>query len=228
MPISQLASVRSSKVSSSSKGKGKGKEGGKKVAVVKRKGKGKSKALNKPSSSKSKGKAKKSTSSSTKKATSSGGATKKKQSSSSISTPSKTPPTTQTRSSYLYSHTVKGSLIRSLLSRWWYAITYPPASVVNRKDLEGYDCIEGVPGVYVCTRGGDVGKIKDLRDESDKPNFTNFSMKPTSEIKQLLIKAIEKQVGIRDSKELRGELGRVRKVDGGKGDREWDRESKKC
>jgi hypothetical protein len=89
------------------------------------------------------------------------------------------------------SQCIKGELIQKLLCRWWYAIEWP--TNVPTDPPKHYDAMDGMPGVFVCTNGDDVGKIKDFRDEKNKPSFKNFLGKDSSELKELLIKAVEVQ-----------------------------------
>ena len=87
----------------------------------------------------------------------------------------------------------KGQLIQKLLCRWWYAITWPDPAVIPKEPPTNYDSLDGIPGVYVCTSGEDVGQIKDFRDKDTCPNFKNFASKPAEELQSLLIKALEAQ-----------------------------------
>jgi hypothetical protein len=87
----------------------------------------------------------------------------------------------------------KGLLIQRLLCRWWYAMEWPDPSVILKKPPKNHDALDGFPGVYVCTSGESVGKMKDLRNHADKPCFKNFAQKQASELKQLLLKALEEQ-----------------------------------
>mmetsp|Transcript_18724 Transcript_18724/g.18033 ORF Transcript_18724/g.18033 Transcript_18724/m.18033 type:complete len:288 (-) Transcript_18724:71-934(-) len=98
-----------------------------------------------------------------------------------------------TASSELYSKSEKGRLIQSLLCRWWYAYTWPDPSSLPEDTPKNYDAFDGFPGVYVCTSGDDVGKIKDYRDKSACPNFNNFSRKTSEILQELLLTAIKNQ-----------------------------------
>lgn len=89
--------------------------------------------------------------------------------------------------------------------------------------------MDGFPGVYICTQGDEVGKIKDLRDETKAPNFNNFAKMTSQELRDLLRVAIEEQKrqlvaaegkGTATEKELDGLLKTVMKVDPAKADRE--------
>jgi hypothetical protein len=77
------------------------------------------------------------------------------------------------------SECAKGQLIQKLLCRWWYAFQWP--TNLPEKPPKGYDLMDGMPGVYVCVEGNDVGKIKDLRDMKSKPSFSNFLVQRVSE-----------------------------------------------
>lgn len=85
----------------------------------------------------------------------------------------------------------KGNLVQKLLCRWWYAMDWPKD--VPDKPPANYDSLDGFPGVFVCTKGDQVGKLKDLRDHSQAPTFLNFARKPSSELRDLLIAALEEQ-----------------------------------
>lgn len=85
----------------------------------------------------------------------------------------------------------KGQLIQTLLCRWWYAITWPEN--IPSEPPKYYDSLDGMPGVFVCTSGESVGKILDMRDMTKCPNFKNFAQKPSSELKDLVIKALNAQ-----------------------------------
>jgi hypothetical protein len=87
----------------------------------------------------------------------------------------------------------KGMLIQRLLCRWWYAITWPNPKALPEQPPAHYDPLEGFPGVYVCTEGDDVGKIKDVRDQSASPSFLTFAKKSSEELQTLLVKAISAQ-----------------------------------
>lgn len=98
----------------------------------------------------------------------------------------------QTASSSLYgTECQKGMLIQRLLCRWWYSYTWPEN--IPEDTPKHYDSLDGMPGVFVCTSGSEVGRIKDMRDKSKAPNFQNFAKKPSSELKDLLIKALKAQ-----------------------------------
>jgi hypothetical protein len=108
-----------------------------------------------------------------------------------------------TASSALYgTECQKGLLIQRLLCRWWYAYTWPDN--IPDEPPKHYDTLDGMPGVFVCTSGSEVGKIKDTRDMSKCPNFRNFANKPASELKELLIKALKAQKEILVAREGSG------------------------
>jgi len=96
-------------------------------------------------------------------------------------------------STELYANSDKGTLIQSLLARWWYVYTWPdPATMTSTP--KGYDALDGFPGVYICTSGENVGKFKDDRDPKTAPTFQNLSKKTSAELRDDLLKAIEKQM----------------------------------
>jgi hypothetical protein len=142
----------------------------------------------------------------------------------------------RTLSSALFSsECVKGQLIQKLLCRWWYAFQWP--TNLPDKPPKGYDLMDGIPGVYVCVEGNDVGKIKDLRDMKSKPSFSNFLSKDSEELKELLIRAVQGQMkalvdaegeGTPTEKELKDMLKWVNKVNVDKADKEAARVLKKA
>jgi len=89
--------------------------------------------------------------------------------------------------------TPKGVLVQQLLCRWWYAIEWPDRATLAATPPDGYDRLDGFPGVFICTSGDDVGTIRDLRDPSQKPSFNNFANKSSEELKDLLLTAITEQ-----------------------------------
>jgi hypothetical protein len=122
---------------------------------------------------------------------------KKKKTASSTSTSSSTVTTNgnyQSPSAALYgSNCQKGQLIQKLLCRWWYAIEWPDPATLPEKSPKYYDRLDGFPGVYVCTKGDEVGKIMDLRDKEKCPCFNNFAKMSSEELQKLLLKALEAQ-----------------------------------
>lgn len=130
---------------------------------------------------------------------------------------------------------VKGMLIQRLLCRWWYAIDWPTG--IPDKPPKNYDSMDGMPGIFVCTSGDDVGKIKDCRDIESRPSFSNFLEKPSSELRDLLITAIEQQTkalievegsGTVTEKELKEMLKWAKKVNAAKSDSESKKVLKKA
>lgn len=97
-----------------------------------------------------------------------------------------------TASSALYgTECVKGLLIQRLLCRWWYALQWPRD--IPDEPPAHHDKLDGFPGVFVCTSGDKVGTILDFRNHQECPSFKNFSKKESSELKELLLKALEEQ-----------------------------------
>jgi hypothetical protein len=89
---------------------------------------------------------------------------------------------------------VKGQLIQQLLCRWWYAYTWPDPSKLPTQTPVNYDTLDGFMGVYVCTKGDNVGHILDLRNHDDMvPSFRNFCRKSSLELRDLLVTAITNQ-----------------------------------
>jgi hypothetical protein len=188
-----------------------------------------------------------------KKSTTTAAAASKKRKTASSST--KTSSTTATSSSSskknyewpsaaLYgTESTKGLLIQRLLCRWWYAITWPDPSKLPDKPPKYYDSLDGFPGLYVCTSqpgGGPaangnktktkkVGHILDLRDPDLAPDFTHFAKKPSQELQDLLLKALEQQMeqliqvegkGTPTEKELKQLITWTKKVNPTKADKE--------
>jgi hypothetical protein len=91
------------------------------------------------------------------------------------------------------SESLKGLLIQRLLCRWWYAYEWPARAALPATPPPHYDPLEGFPGVYVCTAGDAVGQLRDLRDPAAAPSFANFCRKPASELRTLLLQALQKQ-----------------------------------
>lgn len=121
----------------------------------------------------------------------------------------------------------KGKLIQALLCRWWYAVKWPDN--IPEHPPKHYDSLDGMPGVFVCTSGGEVGRIKDTRDKSQCPNFINFSKKTSSELKDLVLKALKAQKealiaaegsGTDTEKEINSKLKWAEKLNPDKADKE--------
>lgn len=93
----------------------------------------------------------------------------------------------------LYTNCDKGKLIQSVLVRWWYAYSWPSKDAIPTSTPKNYTALDGFPGVYICTSGSDVGSFKDFRDHNTAPNFKNFARKSSTELKEMLLKAIENQ-----------------------------------
>ncbi|KAL7546953.1 hypothetical protein ACHAWF_010303 [Thalassiosira exigua] len=126
-------------------------------------------------------------------------ATKKKGKKSASSSSKGKKPTSSSAINYvcpsgeLYANCDKGKLVQSLLARWWYAYEWPDPKCFEGPTPDAYDALDGFPGLYICTRGCDVGKILDRRDHAKSPSFRNFAKKSSEELKGLLLAAIEKQ-----------------------------------
>ncbi|KAL3787720.1 LOW QUALITY PROTEIN: hypothetical protein HJC23_012146 [Cyclotella cryptica] len=93
----------------------------------------------------------------------------------------------------LYAKCDKGKLIQAVLVRWWYAYQWPDPETLPKTTPKNYTALDGFPGVYICTSGSDVGKFKDYRDLSLAPSFRNFARKDASELREMLLRAIENQ-----------------------------------
>ena len=162
---------------------------------------------------------------------------KKKTTPSKTSTPSSSSTKYASLSAAFYgSKCDKGLLIQRLLCRWWYAISWPDTSKLPQDPPENCDALDGFPGVYVCTKGDEVGKIIDLRDKDKAPSFANLVKKTSEELKELLIKAIEEQLkqlievegsGTETVKELNSLLKWTKKVKCSKADKDGEKVMKK-
>ena len=102
-------------------------------------------------------------------------------------------PVNGTVSSELYAKCDKGKLVQSLLCRWWYCMEWPELEVLQLPVPDNCDPLKGFPGVYIYTSGENVGKILDKRNINTAPSFKNFAKKPSSELVEMLLKAIENQ-----------------------------------
>ena len=127
---------------------------------------------------------------------------------------------------------IKGKLIQNILCRWWYAITWPNPASIPKEPPADYDAMDGFPGVFICTQGEEVGAIKDFRDKENSPNFNNLAKKPSEELKDLLVKAINEQKrqlieaegeGTPTEKELNSMLKWATKINAKKADKEADK-----
>lgn len=151
-------------------------------------------------------------------------------------------------SSEFYENTKKGMLVQSLMCRWWYAIEWPKESDIGIPPADqGYRPLVGLKGVFVSTKTDHLGQILDLRNKSSCPNFKNFARKSSEELKELCIKAYEKQLhdlieyyeATEDAsantnseyklleKQLKSELMNIRKINTAKADSEAAKYHKK-
>jgi hypothetical protein len=121
----------------------------------------------------------------------------------------------------------KGMLIQRLLCRWWYAIKWPVN--IPEQPPKHYDSLDGMPGVYICTSASDVGRIRDMRDKTNCPNFNNFARKSSQDLKNLLLTALEAQKeallqaegsGTSTEKEIKEMINWAEKVNPGAADKE--------
>ena len=125
----------------------------------------------------------------------------------------------------------KGLLAQRLLVRWWYAMDWPPAELLP-EPKQGFEALEGFPGVFISTREDTLGAVDDRRSRETKPCLSNLREMPSSELKQLCIRAYEEQIkqlieaeGPNTALELvlRSELKEVARVDAEEADRESSR-----
>lgn len=120
-------------------------------------------------------------------------ATKKKPSNGSNGGAKSSAPAVVLPSMELYEKCNKGKLIRSLLARWWYAYEWPDPACLPATTPKHYDALDGIPGVYICTSGDEVGNIKDYRDHETAPCFRNLAKKSATELQEMLLNAIQRQ-----------------------------------
>lgn len=92
-----------------------------------------------------------------------------------------------------YYFTLKGELVQKLLCRWWYAIDWPTQESIDTPVPNTYMPLDGYPGVHICVKGDDMGKIIDNRNPETCPSFQNLKAKTTEELKELLIEALDNQ-----------------------------------
>ena len=127
---------------------------------------------------------------------------------------------------------VKGKIIQNLLCRWWYVIRWPDSTTIPKEPPKDCDAMDGFPGVFICTKGEEVGTIKDFRDTTKSPTFNNLVKKSSEELKELLVKAINEQkrqliesegTGTNTEKELNSMLKWVSKINTKKADKEAQR-----
>jgi hypothetical protein len=162
----------------------------------------------------------------------------KKKTKSGKAAPAKAAPTSSSKttgnyaspSAALYdSESKKGMLIQALLCRWWYAMEWPDKSALPKETPKHYDKLNGFEGVYVCTSGGSVGKISDLRDKATCPSFAKFAKKSSRELKELLLNAMEEQLkqliehegqGTATEKELKEQIKSIKKIKVDEADKE--------
>ena len=160
----------------------------------------------------------------------------------------------KSKTEIFYEESSKGKLVQALLIRWWYAITWPASGDIGSPPA-GYEALDGFKGVFVSTRVSNhkfsfhmlldlylinfaifktdsLGKILDLRNTATCPSFKNLSKKPSEELKNLCIKAIEEQIkelisvegsGTKLEALLRSELRDINKIDTERADRKASR-----
>jgi hypothetical protein len=74
-----------------------------------------------------------------------------------------------------------------------YATEWPENASLPASPPKNYDALDGFPGVYIGTSGEDVGTVLDLRGKSKAPSFANYFQMPSSDLKVLLLKALQEQ-----------------------------------
>jgi hypothetical protein len=142
--------------------------------------------------------------------------------------------------------TSRGMVLQQLLRRWWYVVDWPSAEAKAApvKDPECWEKMDGMPGVHLCWKGDDVGKVVDHRDHSVSPCFKNYYTKPTAELRDLVLKAcaiqmaqlLEAEPGnerfIRELKKVIADVTRVNPakadVEAAKAVKQYDAHPHKC
>ncbi|GMI52073.1 hypothetical protein ScalyP_jg4415 [Parmales sp. scaly parma] len=97
-----------------------------------------------------------------------------------------------TNSSTMYNETNKGKLVQHILCRWWYAMSWPARECLTYNE-PGYDPVDAFPGVFIAVSGSDIGHIVDRRNKKDMPCFDVMIKKSSSDLKDLLLDAIDGQ-----------------------------------
>jgi hypothetical protein len=70
---------------------------------------------------------------------------------------------------------------------------WPKLSGDKSKPPPLYEALDGFPGVYICTHSSNAGHLLDVRDRSTAPCFANFVKKESTELQELLLKALQEQ-----------------------------------
>ena len=92
-----------------------------------------------------------------------------------------------------YYETKKGQILQALLVRWWYAYDWPLPEEIG-KPPAGYEEMDGFPGVFVSFNLDSLGNILDLRDKKNCPSLANLSKRPASELQEMCLDALSKQL----------------------------------
>lgn len=69
---------------------------------------------------------------------------------------------------------------------------WPPAKDIIEPP-EGYEALDGFPGVYICVAGDDIGQLLDSRSPEGCPSFSGFLSRSSEELLQLLELALQNQ-----------------------------------
>jgi hypothetical protein len=136
----------------------------------------------------------------------------------------------QRKDAQYYQDTKKGQMVQRLLVRWWYAYEWPKPGDWAESDIpNGYEQLDGFPGVFVSMNVSSLGKIIDLRNNDMKPSLKHMSRKHAKEVQELCIRAYEAQIQALAEAEgegapllhtLRKELHQVKKMDPDDAERE--------
>ena len=131
----------------------------------------------------------------------------------------------------------KGQMILKLLARWWYIIEWPDAEAVAKPSPALYEPLEGFPGVHICTKGGELGKIVDYRDKASCPSWNTFAAMSAEDLRTKLVGALRNQQAELIAHEgddapyvrtIKKELKKYKKLDAKSTDTAWGKTEKKA
>lgn len=139
-------------------------------------------------------------------------------------------PAAAVRKDSIFYETKKGQLVQRLLVRWWYAYQWPlPGDWDASQVPEGYEELDGFPGVFVSLDVGTLGRLLDLRNNDNKPSLRVMCSKHAKVVQELCVAAYEGQMKALEDEEgaeapllrtLKRELRQVREIDAEVAERE--------
>lgn len=98
--------------------------------------------------------------------------------------------------------TKKGQILQTLLVRWWYAYEWPTPAEIGAPP-QGYEEMDGFPGVFVSMNLESLGQVLDLRDKKNCPSLKNLSKRHTKDLKEMCVEALTNQ--LKQLQEMEGE-----------------------